>query len=871
MNNRHLLKRLALPFAVLVAASIFVALVPAVGRAAGGYSGWTAVSVPGVVQPATDICVSSGDPGCVSAVFQGTPLVYSSQNKGAAWQSWPAVPGANFVRLVESAVGHGVFFALDSADNLARSMDSGETWTAFANTGAQTNDIACSAGGNMIAATGTSGTPLSASYSADGSTWSATAGPAAAWGHATGDLVTSSVFYLAQAGMGTGQLYKCTVGGGTWTACGSLPAPEQVTSLAVVPHGPLLVGTDGAGTYALYRSNDGGVHWYASASGLPSGTSVRDIAVSKVAPYDAYLATNKGAFVSYDGGTTWSDISGDIPTKDLNCITSSGGSGNTIYAGAVNGNIFKLEGLPYIMAIDPTSGPAGQSVTLTGQQFGDGTGSHVSFCGATVSSAATSSWTDGQIKLKVPTGVTSGEVFVATSLGSSNPVDFTVTGSVTPSTTWYLAEGSTGAEPRGSFETWVLIQNPTSQSATAQVTYMTEGGAVTGPLVTLAPNSRKTVNVADTVPNNWSVSTVVTSAAPIIVERSMYWNQPGVPKVAAHDSIGVTAPSTTWYLAEGSTGIEDRGSFETWVLVQNPGDQQASIALTYMTPKGSVDGQVATLQPHTRKTFNVADVVPNNWNVSTKVTSTQPVIAERAMYWNTADTFRQAAHDSIGVTSPAPTWYLAEGCTGADSRGGYETWILVQNPGAAPAKVTLTYMLPTGAVSGQGMTIPAGSRQSFSVADVVPGQYSVSTKVTADNPVIAERAVYFTTQKIFRDAATDSIGVEEPATTWYLAEGCTGLSEAGSFETWILLMNPEDQVATAKLTYMTESGPVTGPTVTLPPNTRTSINVSNVVWNNWSVSTMVTSDSPVIAERSMYWNTPSNFHQAGHDSIGVSR
>jgi hypothetical protein len=180
-------------------------------------------------------------------------------------------------------------------------------------------------------------------------------------------------------------------------------------------------------------------------------------------------------------------------------------------------------------------------------------------------------------------------------------------------------------------------------------------------------------------------------------------------------------------------------------------------------------------------------------------------------------------------------------------------------------------MLPTGAVSGQGMTIPAGSRQSFSVADVVPGQYSVSTKVTADNPVIAERAVYFTTQKIFRDAATDSIGVEEPATTWYLAEGCTGLSEAGSFETWILLMNPEDQVATAKLTYMTESGPVTGPTVTLPPNTRTSINVSNVVWNNWSVSTMVTSDSPVIAERSMYWNTPSNFHQAGHDSIGVSR
>ncbi len=48
--------------------------------------------------------------------------------------------------------------------------------------------------------------------------------------------------------------------------------------------------------------------------------------------------------------------------------------------------------------------------------------------------------------------------------------------------------------------------------------------------------------------------------------------------------------------------------------------------------------------------------------VSTKVTSTVPVVAERAVYF---DYFgKPGGHDSIGVIAPADTWYLAEGYTG---------------------------------------------------------------------------------------------------------------------------------------------------------------------------------------------------------------
>src|SRR5450756_479622 len=89
--------------------------------------------------------------------------------------------------------------------------------------------------------------------------------------------------------------------------------------------------------------------------------------------------------------------------------------------------------------------------------------------------------------------------------------------------------------------------------------------------------------------------------------------------------------------------------YKRQVLVQNPGEETANVQLYYQTPKGEVTGHKITLAPHTRETRNVADFVPNEWSVSTKVVSDRAVIAERAMYWSTSTgVYREAAHDSIG-------------------------------------------------------------------------------------------------------------------------------------------------------------------------------------------------------------------------------
>ncbi len=118
-----------------------------------------------------------------------------------------------------------------------------------------------------------------------------------------------------------------------------------------------------------------------------------------------------------------------------------------------------------------------------------------------------------------------------------------------------------------------------------------------------------------------------------------------VNRIGGHNSIGSTSPSETWYLAEGSTG----GTFETWVLVQNPGQDTANIQLTYMTDSGERPGPTDQIPAGNRRTYRVNDTVPDEFNVSTRVTSDKDVIAERSMYWEMSIQQRIGQMFMIGI------------------------------------------------------------------------------------------------------------------------------------------------------------------------------------------------------------------------------
>jgi hypothetical protein len=162
----------------------------------------------------------------------------------------------------------------------------------------------------------------------------------------------------------------------------------------------------------------------------------------------------------------------------------------------------------------------------------------------------------------------------------------------------------------------------------------------------------------------------VLNGVPVIVERAMYLNQPGRVFDAGHESAGVTAPATGWFLAEGATGPY----FDLFVLIANPTGADASITVTFLLPNGNTVIQSYTVAANSR--FNIwVDTLPGieNTAVATIVESTIPIIVERAMWWpGTAATWAEA-HNSPGLTATG-RWALADGEVGGSR--GVETYIL---------------------------------------------------------------------------------------------------------------------------------------------------------------------------------------------------
>jgi len=166
------------------------------------------------------------------------------------------------------------------------------------------------------------------------------------------------------------------------------------------------------------------------------------------------------------------------------------------------------------------------------------------------------------------------------------------------------------------------VQNPGDTPAAIDVKLQTQAGEVQGPAETIPARTRRSFNLGDYV-TTFDVSAAVTATTGVICERAMY----GAGRTWAHDSVGVTAPSRQWYLAEGATA----GNFETWLLVQNPGDTPASIDVKLHTEGGEKQGPADTIPARTRRSFNLGDYA-TSYDVSAAVTATAGIVCERAMY-----------------------------------------------------------------------------------------------------------------------------------------------------------------------------------------------------------------------------------------------
>ncbi len=308
-----------------------------------------------------------------------------------------------------------------------------------------------------------------------------------------------------------------------------------------------------------------------------------------------------------------------------------------------------------------------------------------------------------------------------------------------------------------------------------------------------------------------------------------------------------TRSCQTLYFAEGYTG----NGFQEYLCLANRHPIPVRTSVTYLFPDGSSLSRILLLPAESRLTIHVnLDVGPNR-EVAVQLESEADILAERPMYFNYVGKWA-GGHSVVGAESASCVWYFAEGYTG----DGFDEWICVLNPMESDASLDLYFQTQEeGVVERTGLVVPARSRRSFNVDDLLGTGYQASLKLISTVPVVAERPMYFDyrgTAGYHWQGGHCVMGATQLSHMYYFPEGTT----RSGFDEWLTIQNPNpfnimvyasfqpgpDQGAVVERTYIVRAG------------RRYTVYVPGEVGRDKDVSTVLVSTALFLAERPMYYN-----------------
>lgn len=400
----------------------------------------------------------------------------------------------------------------------------------------------------------------------------------------------------------------------------------------------------------------------------------------------------------------------------------------------------------------------------------------------------------------------------------------------------YFAEGYTGLN----FFEYLTVQNA-GAAQTLTVDYFNDSGTVVSKQHALGAGSRTTILVNADVGPGQAVGAHLHAANAFVAERPMYFSWNGL--TGGDDVMGAQSLNTTYYFAEGYTGP----GFTEFLALLNPGTAPAAVNITYYFNNGSAPKTVAhVVAPTSRMTIRVNDpseAGPGH-EVSVRVISDKPILAERPMYFNFFG--ESGGSDVVGSPTLMTDQTLAEGHVGQ----GFDEYLTLFNPNPVDVPTTITYFLESGPPHEQLLTLSANSRTTVHVNTVLPAGSDSSVHVHASLPVLVERPMYFTFNGWSggHDAMATSDSVMGVLQNF--AEGFVG----ANFYEYLTVVNPNpSRPAHMTINYADPAGHTIQVAVTINPQARWTERVNTDLPSGTSNSVTITSDVPIVAERPMYF------------------
>jgi len=303
---------------------------------------------------------------------------------------------------------------------------------------------------------------------------------------------------------------------------------------------------------------------------------------------------------------------------------------------------------------------------------------------------------------------------------ATTPAGDAVTSCITQtSPTWYFADGWTA----GNSTEQLILSNPYADKATVDIAFFTKNGVKRTPSAfqgdSVDPRSVKVIDVGSSQLQNEQIIGVqiVATHGRLLAARAQ--NYDGDGRVGFSLDLGVPAPTEQLWFVDGEQGD---GIVEQYVLF-NPTDEDSEVSATVLgipatdgfAPPDPIDvpsGEVVT--------FDTKDIVGLPDGAHSMVFATADgkasLVIERVL---------TRPVDGVPVTSVVPSmtaeyafatrWYLPIGVDAADDQA-----IVVYNPFAAAATITVKSVGPGGDVAVPGMTaieLPGAEIRTIPITD----------------------------------------------------------------------------------------------------------------------------------------------------------
>ena len=236
-----------------------------------------------------------------------------------------------------------------------------------------------------------------------------------------------------------------------------------------------------------------------------------------------------------------------------------------------------------------------------------------------------------------------------------------------------------------------------------------------------------------------------------------------------------------------------------------------------------------------------------------------------------ADNSPQSVPVTVVSANVSRQWYFAEGYTG----GSFTTYLTLANPNSVAANVQVTYLLGSGSSLTKTYVVKPNARSTVNVDTEAGANHNVSMVVASDQPIVAERPMYFTFSSPYISVpvpgGTDVLGATALGTHFDFGYVDTSADHA----TFLTILNQNSSPLTANIAYYPAVGgaPITT-SHDIAANSRGTVNVNRdeaAVLPAGAYSAVVTLSAPGLVERSIYLRDAGTGQTGSADVVGIAQ